>query len=296
MTTFKPVPFPATWKRELDMIPELPTSDVGAIRTLAAVLHSMEALQDLMTAKGMRTHELDFLQRSCLYFFAHTYHIGRAAYELVRQGYGVAGLMLVRTILETDIDLAYLWKCKEINGEDTELMAWAEFHEWERGNLARIWRQVQAAAKAKNKDLPALVTPEQADAFEAEADHYKARYGRNHWSANGYRTVFDRARAVDQVGGPPNFFFQEDYAAVYKYTSRFVHPNLWAANAYISESEGRIVVDFGPNRKEVGTAAAMAARFLIAMLHTVNEILGLKLDLDAQLAESTRGAGIRELG
>lgn len=284
---YEPVPLSSDWAAQLNELSVTP-SDLRPLRGLVAALHTGDILIERFNAKKRNTAKMDVLDKISCYYFPHCYTLAMASFELIRLGYGHPSDVMVRGILESAIDLAYLWLCKLINGDHSnEREAWGDFQAVTRGQMHRMWGDMNSNRKRLGlAELPPLFDASWEGEIDRQNLRFKEEYRRRDWALR--ETVLARARAVDETRRLQEFgyFLEEDYVLVYKWTSQSVHGSSLAAGGYMQERGQFLHIEFGPSGRFLGSAAAMTSRFLLLVLHLVNHINHLGVDIPVQLAAS----------
>ena len=162
--------------------------------------------------------------------FAKGWKTIRALRLLAANGYGEDGMILLRSLTNLAIDMAFL--CRD-NTEE-RLVQWVA--------SARVTRH----GLAQQLGVP-LPDEEGTDwnAVEAEA---------NQWNGRGIR---QRAEAAG---------VEHLYMFMYRLGSGFEHPDAWMISDYVSETDGNITLETEPSPRHVGSALSGAGICLGAML------------------------------
>lgn len=278
--------FPPAWETEIS---SLPGSQRRSVRRLASVVHTAGVLGRHVNVGRHRARKRTDLERISLYYLAHSTQLGEAIYRLVAFGYGPAAFMLVRSLVEADIDLAYLWLSKRINGpraDDRE--AWMAFEVVVRDKAARMWEEAQAKRVDYGLDrLAPLFSEEKLTNYKALAKAFRLRFQRDSWAR--IPALDARARKVDESGELRRLTGQtleDDYSACYRMTSELVHGTSAGANAYIDASDQVWKYNPQPGEPYITMSSNMAGRFLLDIVCMSNHINRLEVDITAQLSAS----------
>lgn len=293
MSKYKVQPMSKAWKDELKSLNTLmdkPDGIYDNIRNYSAILHTGEVLIDVFGKKKRSYVRAKPIELISYYYFAHCYHLGYSVYHLVKMGYGSASVILLRSIIESTIDLSYLWLCKEVNNSEEERNAWMQHSCIRRDTMSRMWNDMQL--HRKNKGFSAidpieLIKNENADILRVQASDFKKKYCRDHWAK--ITSLDKRARAVDdtnvlnkQVG----ISLEEIYNMCYRWSSELVHAESASAGSYIDDTSNRFYVDFGPSFKNVDTVIPITSRVMLGLLYIINHINHLNIDIMAQCESS----------
>jgi hypothetical protein len=252
-----------------------------------SILHTCEVMIDFLNDKKINPYKLGSLKVISSYYFAHTYHQALSIYHLSKLGLGSSGLVLVRSIIESLINLSYLWLGKRINGSDDERNAWMEFVHVSRHKMDKAWEDMQVHRKNK---LLGLVDPEhlfdkrKSEEILNEFNQFKSKYNRDGWAI--VSKIEQRARKVDDLQVLSGIVLEETYHSCYRWTSEIVHGMSGGSDSYFEEKEKGLTIDFGPNFRNVDILLPMASRMMIHIISLVNHLYHLNIDLTKQLEES----------
>ncbi|MFZ7104662.1 MAG: DUF5677 domain-containing protein [Peptococcaceae bacterium] len=282
------------WIEELNNVRNeniLSPSTYERVVDLAVLLNASDILITHYNKKKRKVDKVQNLQMISYYYFVHCYHLGYALYHLARKGFGSACIVLLRPMIESIINLSYLWLCKKINGKDTdELYAWTNYSSVNRNSIDKRWKQLQA--HRAELGYPSL-TPEKlleettSKEYEKDAVEFRLKYGRKHWSK--ISSLDGRARAVDDTGilfKRTGIVLEDLYVMCYKWLSELVHGDSSGAESYIHEVSEKLYIDFGPNHKNVDIILPMCTQVMIQLLDITNHINHLNVDLLRQYKES----------
>lgn len=292
--SYKPVPLSGEWIEELNDVKkqrELDKNLLDRISDLAVILHAADIMVDLLDKKKRQIYKVQELQLISYYYFAHCYHLAYGLYHLSKKGFGSASLVLIRTIIESTVNLAYIWLCKEINGKDTdEIQAWGLYSSVNRDGMNTKWNELQV--HRNKKGFPALepeklMDNESAKEYAEHAQMFKDKYDRKHWAKI---TALDaRARAVDDTGKlleRSGIILEEVYVMCYKWISELVHGDSASTGAYMQNVPEKMFIDFGPSFQNVDIVIPMCSQIMLTHLDIVNHINHLNIDLLIQYKES----------
>lgn len=288
MPKFIPVSFPAEWQKEIDEL-DLTPEERRAVRRLAAVFHSTNVVGLRMNHGKNRTKKRSPVELISSYYLAHSLQLAEAVYKLVALGFGPSSLILVRALIEADIDFTYLWLCKEINGPDADdRQAWVEYWNVNLDRINRSWNDmlVRWEQLGITQKPPIFDESVGSNLLEA-AQEFGKRYGRKEWAR--VPSLELRARSVDRVGHLRRALgstLEDDYITSYRWTSTLVHGTIGATNVYVAESEHALVVSTHPREPYLSLAPQMAGRFLLDITYVAHHLMRIDLDLPAQLQAS----------
>jgi hypothetical protein len=199
--------------------------------------------------------------------------------------------VLSRSIIESTIDMAYLWLCKQIHGDDLEREAWGLYEFVNRDKMHRMWEDLQK--RRLNKSLPMLnpielFDQQTANYFKLRKKEMVERFGRTEWAK--LPNLQDRAMKVDETQRlfrEIGVSLEELYCIGYRWTSEFAHGASSGSSGYIEgKPNGGYIVDFGSNFRNTDIVIPFTARTMLGMLFMTNHINNLKLDLTVQLVAS----------
>jgi hypothetical protein len=279
------IPLSEVWRNEIETLKNHENQD--HLFRLIAILHTCEILTDKMSYKKINPYKLGSLKIICSYYFAHTYHQVLSIYHLSKIGLGSSGLILTRSIIESLINLAYLWNVKEINKTDNERMAWLEYINVSRYKMDQAWKEMQK--HRENKGLK-IINPvdifldEVSQNLTNEMIEFRNKYKRDHWAI--INKIEQRARKVDDLQKLANINLEEIYHSCYRWTSEIVHGTSGGSSLYFEDSERSFNVDFGANFKDVGIVIPMASHMMLEIIEIVNHLFNLEVNLLDQLKSS----------
>ncbi|MDQ1913289.1 DUF5677 domain-containing protein [Paenibacillus sp. GD4] len=277
------------WEKELEATKDLPFAHVDKYRNLILLLQTNEIL--LADIRGRKTKKFNQLQMISRFITAHSYQLGAGAYHLTKAGFGSPALVLGRSILESLIDLSYLWLCKEINGDDVERNAWVDYYKVTRHSVlthSEVYKKRRQSA-----DLPyeELFKEKTVEKLNKDFSDFKSDYPHAGSKVNWARisSLLKRAQALDDTGklqkgfpeknitGFPNFSFEEEFIGIYKHTSEYVHgqsgsmESLWDTEG----NSGSIII--GASDVNVEVAIGLVANYLLVFSYIFAHINRLDL-------------------
>lgn len=135
------------WGKEIEETKALPFADADKYKNLIVMLQTCEImLADMDERKFKNTDQLRMISR---FVIAHIHQLGCSVYQNMKAGLGNPALIICRSMLESLIDLAYLWLCKDINGDAVERNAWAEYYKVSRYSVHTYWEAYKKRQAAK---------------------------------------------------------------------------------------------------------------------------------------------------
>ncbi|ETT77495.1 hypothetical protein C173_03229 [Paenibacillus sp. FSL R7-277] len=274
------------WEKELDELSNTHKDNLANFRKLISVLHTSEVLIDTFNKKKINPYDLDQLQFIISYYFTHTYHQSLAIYHLSKLGLGSSGLILVRAVMESLVNMSYLWQVKKINGNDEERLAWIEYVNVSRHKMDQAWKNMQSHRRKNSRALavPAeIFTNENSFSFEEKAKDFKNKYQRTDWSK--LKNVEMRARAVDdlQISILPGMDLEEMYNTVYRWSSEYVHGLSSSSEMYMTGTEKELLVHFGVSNKNIDIVLPLLTRVMTFVVVIVNHIFNLDVNISEQI-------------
>ncbi|WP_217560140.1 DUF5677 domain-containing protein [Paenibacillus sp. GbtcB18] len=252
-----------------------------------SVLHTCDVIIDTLQQKKLNPFRLGSLKVISAFYFAHTYHQALSIYHLSKLGLGASGLVLVRSIIESLINLSYLWQCKSINNTEEERKAWMDYMHVSRHKMENAWDNMQKHRRSKQLDLGSpeyLFSEKVSSNLSNEYKQFKLKYKRESWAI--FSKIEQRARKVDDLNVMSGIILEEVYHSCYRWTSEFVHGVSGSSNSYFKEVEQGLIIDFGANFRDVDIVLPMASRMLIHMASIINHLYYLNIDLSKQFEKS----------
>lgn len=277
----------ARWETELST---LSVSDQArpAMTCLVALLHTAEVMLEILGSKRTLWSRTDEIEQISYYFFARTYGLAYSAYVQLKDGFSIESQLQARGILESAIDLSYLWLCKEINGKpNDERAAWIKYQDVLRSKINRGWEAMRGHQEALGFEVSApLASVQEQQGLEARELQYRSTFGRDEWALE--RDLLRRAQAVDRTMKLKDMgqFLEEDYQMVYRWTSQVMHGSSMGVNLYFSQTDNSVTIDFGPNPEDTGATAGMVGRFFLLVIRIVHHVVRLDFDLAKQITAS----------
>lgn len=275
------------WGKEFEATKNLPFVPAEKYRNLIVVLQTCEILTSKV--KVGRNKKIDQLQLISRFIMAHVYQLGAGAYQLTRSGFGSPALILGRSILESLIDMTYLWLCKEISGDDVERNAWVDYYKVTRCSIYTHWEGYKNRRQTHGKTFEEFFENKTVDRLKEDYNNYKADYphvgNKVFWAKES--SLLKRAQLIDNTGklqrGFPDkniegflFSFEEEYIAIYKHTSEYVHGESGSLQALL-DRVGTIII--GPSNINVITANGLVANYLLVFAYIFAHINNLDLHM-----------------
>jgi hypothetical protein len=285
------------WGKQLEATKDFPFASTDKYRNLIVLLQTCEIL--ISDIKARKVKKYDQIQLISRFLMSHVYQLGSSTFELVKTGFGNPALILCRSMLESLIDMAYLYLCKEIHksdagkGDDKERDAWLEYYKTTRYSVYSHWE-----AYVKHRESKGLTPPVEEffdeelvqilkDGFQDFQREYPFSKGGRNWAKIGSLVL--RARAVDDTGwlqkgfpskdiiGFENLSLEEEYIVPYKHTSEHAHGESGSLHS-LMDSEGNIrTIIVGPSDSNIVTAIGMAANYLLVFTYLFAHINNLDL-------------------
>jgi hypothetical protein len=289
MKEYTLVPLSEFWQEQLNKLPYL-EKDFEGTKDIVALLHTADLLIERSDGDKIRMNTKYILKIANYHYFLHSYHLACSMLELTKFGFFNSNAVLVRSIVESVIDLAYLWLCKSINGSIDERKAWFWFSEVKRFQVAHSWEQMQK--RRQKMGLPVIgplkiLDDETFEKLKQKCCEIKQQFPRDKWAI--IKNLFERARAVDDQ----QTFYKETgtvleklYISSYKWASGFVHAESVVSQNYISKDANGLKVKYSIEPEKHKYILAVAREALICLLFLFNHINRLNVDLIKQLKES----------
>jgi hypothetical protein len=294
MKKSKIFPLDDYWKAKFDECKDIPgvtNAVLDQLKNYIAFLNTAEALCKRIDIKKPKYLDIDIMEMISFFYFAHCYHLACSTLELLKLGYCNGAAILVRGLIESLIDLAYLWLCKKINHSYEEREAWIRFSGVRKQQINNMWKEMQNHREQKGFSL---VTPEnfvsesRTQELEDKKQEFKKLYGRDTWSK--LSSLRDRARAVDDLmtlEKCTNIVLEQVYILCYRWTSGLIHGESVASNNYLIDERPKfLTIYFGRDIKDIVTITAIAQQCLLNIMYIVNHINHLSVDIIAQLESS----------
>jgi hypothetical protein len=277
------------WGKELEATKNLPYAHADKYRNLILILQTCEILT--AEIKGRKIKKYDQLQVISRFLMAHVFQSGAGAYQLTKTGFGSPSLVLGRSILESLIDMTYLWLCKEINRDDIERSAWADYYKVTRHSVYTHWEVYKNRQQAKDMPFEEFFNDATIDRLKKDFSEFKTDYphagNKVHWAK--ITSLLKRAQALDDTGklqkgfpdknieGFPKFSFEEEYVGIYKYTSEYAHGESGSMPT-LFETEGNVgTIIVGSSDINVVEAIGLVANYLLVFSYVFAHINNLDL-------------------
>jgi NADH:ubiquinone oxidoreductase subunit K len=278
------------WEKELDVTKDLPFANADNYRNLIVMLQTCEIMLASMDKRKFKNQ--DQMRMISRFVIAHVYQLGCSIFQLTKTGYGNPALIICRSMLESLIDLSYLWLCKDINGDDIERNAWAEYYKLTRYSVYTHWEAHKKRQVAKGKPSDELFNESSIERLDRDFKEFEQRYP--YTKSRGWAKVsplVKRAQALDdtqkvQTGFPnkgiigfPDFSFEAEYVTIYKHTSEFAHGESGLIQT-LFETEGNVgTIIIGVSDHENTTVAiGLSANYILMFMYIFVHLNGLNLN------------------
>lgn len=191
-------------------------------------------------------------------------------------------------------DLSYLWLCKDINGDAVERNAWAEYNKVSCYSVHTYWEEYKKRQTTKGKTVDELFSDETKERLTNDFNEYEHDYPYTKSSRNREWTrinaMIKRAQALDdtekiqggipekETNGFPDFSFEAEYIAIYKYTSEYAHGKSGAFQP-LYETEGNvgsIIISVSDHANNVA-AISLAANYMLILMYIIAHLNGFDL-------------------
>lgn len=185
MRRTRTVPLPESEIQKITK-PGLPATTREAVRRLACVMHVADQFGEHDKRQKRSAHNMDKVEKIGAFFLAHSYHLGRATCELAMLGHGAPALVLVRAMMESTTDLAYLWLCKKIpDAGEQERDAWAMYSDKTFHKVVNLWDGMRdRQQKTGSPPSEPLVSVDQAARLAQGSEEFTKKFGkRNGWAS-----------------------------------------------------------------------------------------------------------------
>jgi len=277
------------WGKELEATTDLPFAHAEKYRNLILILQTNEVL--FAEIRGRKTKRFNQLQMISRFIMAHAFQLGAGAFQLTKAGFGSPALVLGRSILESLIDLSYLWLCKEINGDDVERKAWIDYFKVTRHSVLTHMEVYNERRTAVGLACDKFFKDETEEKLKNDFNDYKSDYPHSgnklHWAK--ISSLVKRAQALDDTGklqagipeknitGFPKFSFEEEFVAIYKHTSEYVHGQSGSMES-LWESEGNAgTIIIGASDINIVIANSLIANYILVFSYIFAHINNLDL-------------------
>lgn len=277
------------WEKELDATKSLPFAHKDQYRNLILILQTCELLTaEINTKKAKKYDQLQIISR---FLMAHVLQLGNGSYQLTKTGFGSPALILGRSILESLIDMAYLWLCKEINGDDVERNAWVDYYKVSRYSVYSHWELYKERSLKKDKTFEEFFEQGTIDRLKQDFNDFKSEYphagSRAHWAK--ITLLLKRAQALDDTGkiqngfpekdveGFPKFSFEEEYVGIYKHTSEYAHGESGSMLTLFETEGNNGTILIGSSDINVVMANGLIANYLLVFSYIFAHINNLDL-------------------
>lgn len=276
------------WKKELQEIKEHPVlkNHIELFEKMIGTLHASDVIIEKLSSKKRRVKHYDTLQMICNYYFSHSYTMALAILSLAKQGFAVSALGLSRTLIESVINLAYLYYSKEINGNEEEREAWIEHSAISLNKIGTAWEEMQNFRK--NNSLP-IVEPvelfdkEKMREMDDRSKAFKIKYKRSNWAV--VEKIEQRARKIDSLN-KLGTVLESVYHLMYRRNSEIIHGMSASAMHYIKNDGKYTAIRFGPSGQNINEVLAITTQMMVVIVYLANSIFHTNLDIENQLAKS----------
>jgi hypothetical protein len=290
MSVYKTIPLSQKWQEELK---KLTNTEYGSnkeymnkMTALVAVLHTLDILYEKFEQKKLIIRTKHTLLFICSYFFAHCFHLGRSIYILAYDGYDIGITVLNRSILESVINLAYLWQCKNIKNAVNAREAWLKYDCVTSKQIYLGWEDMRKFRKNNNLPVPeSFFDKERLEKIKTNYEAFKTKFGREKWTNQNLQS---RAQEVDKLHPFKEFniYLEELYILIYRYYSQSVHGEASSPRSYIEDTGTEFRVRFGCDYLGCIDKIYVTNILIIALIDMVNMIYHLNVDIIAQLKAS----------
>ncbi|WP_214630359.1 DUF5677 domain-containing protein [Paenibacillus agaridevorans] len=279
------------WKNELDAINNPSFAPAYSYKNLILLLQTCEILTSHI--KVRRISKVNQLQMISRFMMAHIFQLGSGSYRLTKSGLGSPALILGRSILESLIDMTYLWLCKDIHGTDVERNAWADYYKISRYSVYSHWEAYKNRMIKNGKVVDELFEPKAIKNIVMDFDNFKLDYphagNKMFWAKES--SLLKRAQLLDKTGklqngfpnkqidGFPHFSFEEEYITIYKHTSEYAHGESGSMQSLfeVDSKDNAEIILFGSSSKNIVIANALVANYLLIFSYIFAHINNLDL-------------------